>query len=403
MVLLLPLPHLSTSGKWAFEGAMNTGQLPGGSRSRRNARRLLAAVGVLLWTLSALLAFYFESVPLGILVAFAAGFASRLIPARRGENLPHALLEGLQRLLHGDFSVRLGAGEAGVPEPVANTFNALSDSLQARSATASGEISSAAQLAHQLVAKIQHDEGGSDAQAGLVAGAVSELQLSVEQVAASSRHAAQASVKADQGADGGKLAMTEALGSMDLLSSELGNARNAMQRLDEFVGTIGGVLDVIRGIADQTNMLALNAAIEAARAGEQGRGFAVVADEVRSLAGRTQQSTQEIQTMIERVQVGARDAVSVVVEGDNQAKVCEELIENACVSLAETAGEIASIRQLNTEIEGYAEQQGEVVARLGQSLIDSTGAGGQPAQDSGLSELVERLDSLSVELTEKVD
>lgn len=375
---------------------MNTDQLPGGSGPGR--RFLLVGAGVVLWGLTTFLAFYFESVSLALLVAFAAGYAARIYPRNRTDNALPAVLDALQRLRCGDFALRLGDSDTAVSAALASSFNELSGWLQQRRDTMVTQTAGIAQRMRGATERIQADQAQDTGNSEVIETAVSELQAAVEQVAASSMRAAEASVAADKGADGGKVAMTEALGSMDLLSSELGNARKAMQQLDEYVGSIGGVLDVIRAIADQTNMLALNAAIEAARAGEQGRGFAVVADEVRSLAGRTQQSTQEIQAMIERVQHGAREVVNVVVEGDNQAKVCEELIENACICLAETAGEIASIRQLNSQIEAYTGQQGGVVETLGQRLLDHGREGGSGLPDGELADLANALDSLSGEL-----
>ncbi|WP_424565405.1 methyl-accepting chemotaxis protein [Thiogranum longum] len=193
--------------------------------------------------------------------------------------------------------------------------------------------------------------------------------------------------------------MTEALGSMAMLSGELGNARDAMQRLDGFVDNVGNVLSVIRGIAEQTNMLALNAAIEAARAGEQGRGFAVVADEVRNLAGRTQNATHEIQAIIEQIQTGAREVVSVVAEGDGQATVCEELIETACIALSEIGGEISAIESATTEINALTDAQRGVVELLGDRMEHSADERRSRLESNGLRSMAEDLHKLADKLS----
>jgi methyl-accepting chemotaxis protein len=309
----------------------------------------------------------------------------------------------------GEFAAALaaaGAGQShlpldnvtGMPANLLQAFNDMLAAAQARRAAVDSFAVQMAALAGDLSEQARQAVTQASGDRQSIQDVVAELNGSVEEVAASSVQAAESSRQAHQGADEGKVAMTEALGSMDLLSGELGNARQAMQRLDAHIDSIGGVLDVIRGIAEQTNMLALNAAIEAARAGEQGRGFAVVADEVRNLAGRTQQSTREIQEMIEGVQQGARNVVAVVVEGDNQAKVCEELIETACVSLAGISGEIAAINTLNAQIDQLTTHQHAVVTRLGRQLADAAGEQSPSRAESGLGEIAGRIEALSGKL-----
>ena len=382
---------------------MSTHQPPDGNGAGRIRRLLLVGAGAALWGLTALFAFSSEALLLVLLLGAAAGFLVHFYHANQTSNALSVVTEALQRLVRRDFAARLPENDKSLPPELTGCFDALSGWLQGHRETVLLLSRRLAEMARRVADRTPESPSRV---AGRVEGhesALSELRGWVEDVASRSTQTADASLQADKSADEGKLAMTEALGAMDLLSSELGATRQAMHQLDGFITNIGGVLDVIRGIADQTNMLALNAAIEAARAGEQGRGFAVVAEEVRSLAGRTQQSTQEIQAMIEKVQHGARDVVNVVMEGDNQAKVCEQLIENACIALADVAGAIASIGQTSSNIERSASEQRNAVERLGQGLLDTNAGVVSDAQDIELSELAKALDVLAGELAEAVN
>jgi methyl-accepting chemotaxis protein len=388
------------TGKRAFKGAMST---PDGNGSGRIRRLLLVGAGAALWGLTAFLAFSSEALLLVLLLGAAAGFLVHIYQTNQTSNVLAAVTEALQRLGRRDFAVRLPENHKRLPPELTRCFDALSGWLQGHRETVLLLSQRLAEMARRVAERTPESASPAGGRVEGREGALAELRGWVEDVASRSTQTADASLQADKSADEGKLAMTEALGAMDLLSSELGATRQAMHQLDGFITNIGGVLDVIRGIADQTNMLALNAAIEAARAGEQGRGFAVVAEEVRNLAGRTQQSTQEIQAMIEQVQHGARDVVNVVMEGDNQAKVCEQLIENACIALAEVAGAIASIGQTSSKIERSASEQRNAVERLGQGLLDTNSGVVIDAHDIELSELARALDVLSGELAEAVN
>jgi methyl-accepting chemotaxis protein len=156
--------------------------------------------------------------------------------------------------------------------------------------------------------------------------------------------------------------------TIEQLASEVDEASRVINKLHQDSASIGGILDVIRGIAEQTNLLALNAAIEAARAGEQGRGFAVVADEVRSLASKTQESTQEIQSMIESLQAGAEEAVNAMSKGKQQAVSCVEQSDLANEALNSITLAVSQAHDVSEEISNAANEQQQVAQEISERL-----------------------------------
>ena len=201
-----------------------------------------------------------------------------------------------------------------------------------------------------------------------VATAMNEMTATVQEVARNAAHAADAANDANNQAQTGRQVVDSNIQSIRKLASEIASTAKLIDKLSADSESIGSVLDVIRGIAEQTNLLALNAAIEAARAGEQGRGFAVVADEVRTLAQRTQQSTSEIRDMIERLQNGARDAVTAMEKGREQTEASVTQATSAGNSLAAITQSIASISDMNTQIATAAEEQSAVAEEINRNI-----------------------------------
>ena len=204
----------------------------------------------------------------------------------------------------------------------------------------------------------------------LVATAMNEMSATVHEVANNAASTAEATRNADKEANNGRSVVNQTIQSINDLSQEMQQASKVIKQLEEDSESIGSVLDVIRGIAEQTNLLALNAAIEAARAGEQGRGFAVVADEVRTLASRTQDSTQEIQTMIEKLQQGSRNAVKVMDDGMEQTEKTVSQAAEAGATLEAITSAVDHITSMNEQIASAAEEQSSVAEEINRNVVN---------------------------------
>jgi methyl-accepting chemotaxis protein len=202
-----------------------------------------------------------------------------------------------------------------------------------------------------------------------IATAVNQMAASIQEVASNAQSAANAAGKADKETLSGQRLVAHTSDSIQALAGDIQQAANVIHQLESHTSEISTVLDVIRSIADQTNLLALNAAIEAARAGEQGRGFAVVADEVRSLAARTQKSTTDIQQMITVLQDGARSAVSVMEQSREQAQSSVSHAQQAASALEGIGQRVNEITEMNMQIAAAVEQQGAVSESINRSII----------------------------------
>ena len=234
-------------------------------------------------------------------------------------------------------------------------------------------VTQIASAAEELSAVTEQTSAGVNSQkveTDQVATAMHEMTATVQEVARNAEEASEAAVAADQQAREGERVVGEAIAQIERLASAVDHSSDAMGALKLESDKIGSVLDVIKSVAEQTNLLALNAAIEAARAGEAGRGFAVVADEVRSLAQRTQKSTEEIEGLIARLQSGTQQASTVMNSSRELTVSSVELTRRAGSSLESITRTVSAIQSMNQQIAAAAEQQSATADEINRSVIN---------------------------------
>jgi len=304
-----------------------------------------------------------------IVLALAFGLLiSRLIsvPLRRA-------VQSAQRIAAGDLTHRLygeGFDEVGqLLAALASMQDSLHGTLQAIG-SASGQLTAAADSLSQETDKSTAALTRQREEVQQAATAVTQMTTAVEEVAQNSASTLKASTSAREQSDRGLGQARESMMTINSMAEVVAVSTDKVNGLAEHIRVIGDVLEVIRGIAKQTNLLALNAAIEAARAGEQGRGFAVVADEVRALAHRTQNSTGEIETMIVAIQLRAEEAVSAIAQSASLAKISQQSTAEAGGALEKIAESVAAINDQNAVIASAAEEQTEVAREVDRNLLN---------------------------------
>ncbi|MES9969056.1 MAG: methyl-accepting chemotaxis protein [Candidatus Thiodiazotropha sp.] len=310
-----------------------------------------------------------------------------------------------KQLADGDLGARVNYQNKDELGHIADAFNEMADKFHDAINEVKDSVTQLASAAEETSAVTTQTNAGIGQQlseTSQVATAMNQMSATVQEVARNAVEAAEAAREADSTFHQGKQVIDKVIDAIGELAKEVEEAADVIQQLESESMNIGSVLDVIKSIAEQTNLLALNAAIEAARAGEQGRGFAVVADEVRTLAGRTQESTQEIEEMITRLQSGANSAVKVMAEGKEMTQVGVEQAAAAGEALHSINNAVEQIAGMNTQIASAAEEQSSVTEEINRSIVsinevaEQSAAGAQQtaAASDDLARLAEQLKGL---------
>ncbi|WP_395503587.1 methyl-accepting chemotaxis protein [Ectopseudomonas mendocina] len=299
----------------------------------------------------------------------------------------HSLLYRIEQIADGDGDLRVRLDVLSKDElgKLSHAFNRFLDKLQPlirEVGRVTGEVADSAKSLAGMAAANDRLISSEHAAVDQVSTAATEMSVAVHEVARNAQNAADAARHAEVQSREGAQVVGVTINSIRQLAQEVESASDTIQTLEQETANIGAVLAVIKGIAEQTNLLALNAAIEAARAGEQGRGFAVVADEVRALAARTQESTKDIQQMIERLQVGVQNAVKATHSGSARARQSVEQAAGVDQALSVTGDSVQRINDMAAQIATACEEQSSVTEEIARNISDIRDLSNEAAQTS---------------------
>ncbi|MEZ9071950.1 methyl-accepting chemotaxis protein [Vibrio splendidus] len=316
----------------------------------------------------------------GLFNAIAIGIVVTVFAAAIGYHIAHSVREPLTRILstlegltEGDMTQRIDIRYDNEFSRVSRHINTLADNLRnilVKLNDASDDLTKTASVNQKTSTETQDQLNSQREQTATVATAMTEMSHSVQEVANSAQSSLTMVQQVESASESGRQIMNTNISTINQLEVRLTESVGAVGELQQMSSQIGSILDVIRGIAEQTNLLALNAAIEAARAGEQGRGFAVVADEVRVLAQKTTQSTSEIETMISNLQSSSKTASNVIESCMSDMDMSVQQASSANSAMEEIQALILEISHMSTHISQAAAEQSETSGDIARNIED---------------------------------
>ncbi|KRP61970.1 methyl-accepting chemotaxis protein [Pseudomonas trivialis] len=307
------------------------------------------------------------------LLALLVGIIAALVITRQITRPLQETLAVVERIASGDLSHNIQVTRRDELGVLQQGIQRMGTTLRELISGIRDGVTQIASAAEELSAVTEQTSAGVNSQkieTDQVATAMHEMTATVQEVARNAEQASLAAADADGQARAGDKVVAEAIAQIERLAAEVARSTDAMSHLQQESNKIGSVMDVIKAVAEQTNLLALNAAIEAARAGEAGRGFAVVADEVRGLAQRTQKSTEEIEGLVAGLQNGTQQVANVMNNSRSLTDSSVELTRKAGVSLENITRTVSNIQSMNQQIAAAAEQQSAVAEEISRSIVN---------------------------------